>query len=77
MNLRLGLQSKRPARSIINFTLYKHIEVISEVMPKTALMVVAEIGGYLGLTLGISLLDINLVVSCFWELCRQTGKHNK
>ena len=35
-------------------------------MPKTVLMLVAEVGGYLGLTLGVSLLDLKLVLSSFW-----------
>ena len=63
MNIRLALKSMRPGRSRITFNLYKDIEVVSEVMSKTGLMVVAEIGGYLGLTLGISLMDLKLLFS--------------
>ena len=61
MNIRLALKSRVPGRSRITFILYKDIEVVREVMPKTGLMVVAEIGGYLGLTLGISLMDLKLL----------------
>ena len=54
----------------IQFNLYTDIEVFSEVMPKTLLMLVAEVGGYLGLTLGVSLVDLKLVVSSFWTFAK-------
>ena len=65
MNIKLALKSKSmiPDRTI-NFVLYKDLEVVSEVMSKTVLTVMAEIGGYLGLTLGISLLDLKILI-CF------------
>ena len=67
MNLRLALQSRRTnTTNPVVFTLYTDIEVFSEVMPKTFLTLVAEVGGYLGLTLGVSLLDLKLVFSSFW-----------
>ena len=64
MNIKLALKSnsKVPGRSRITFVLYKDIEVVSEVMSKSGLMVIAEIGGYLGLTLGISLLDLKFLI---------------
>ena len=59
MNLRLTLLNRmNTGIGGVLFVLYKDIEVLSEVMPKTFLMMVAEIGGYLGLTLGISLMDL-------------------
>ena len=65
MLIRLLFQSRFQSNdsSVVNFVLYPDIEVLEEVMPKTHLMLYAEIGGYLGLTLGVSLLDLNFVLS--------------
>ena len=65
MLIRLLFQSRFQSNdsSVVNFVLYPDIEVLEEVMPKTHLMQYAEVGGYLGLTLGVSLLDLNFVLS--------------
>ena len=54
----------------VRFDLYTDIEVMEEVMPKTCLMLFAEIGGYLGLTLGVSLLDLNFVLSSLFNFVK-------
>ena len=74
LNIRLAKQSKSPSPGTnkVNIFLYKEIEVINEVMPKSGLMVVAEIGGYLGLTLGISLLDLKFILSHVWIFLQET-----
>ena len=56
---------------MVNFVLYPDIVVMEEVMPKTILMLYAEIGGYLGLTLGVSLLDLNFVLSSLFNLAKK------
>ena len=56
---------------MVNFVLYPDIEVMEEVMPKTLLMLYAEIGGYLGLTLGVSLLDLNFVLSSLFNFSKK------
>ena len=71
MNLRLALQSRREdTTNPVQLTLYTDIEVYSEVMPKTFLTLVAEVGGYLGLTLGVSLLDLKVLVSSLWTFSK-------
>ena len=71
MNLRLALQSRRiHLENTVQFWLFTDIKIFREVMPKTVLMLVAEVGGYLGLTLGVSLLDLKLVLSSFWIISK-------
>ena len=62
MNMKLGLRGRIQGASTVTFVLHTKIKVLSEVMPKTLLMLVAELGGYLGLTLGVSLLDLKTFV---------------
>ena len=67
MKLRMALRSKiLSSQSKLTFYLYKDIDVLSEKMPKSVLMVIAEVGGYIGLTLGVSLPDMKTVVSTLW-----------
>ena len=54
---------------------YTDIEVLTEVMPKTLLMLIAEVGGYLGLTLGFSLLDLKLFAPASWNFIETTLEH--
>ena len=83
MNLRLVLQGRRKyPENKVDFMLYTDIEIHSEVIPKTFLTLVAEVGGYLVLTLGVSLLDLKLVFSSIWtfvmarlELILDFGNH--
>ena len=72
MLIRLLFQSRFQSNdsSVVNFVLYPDIEVLEEVMPKTHLMLYAEIGGYLGLTLGVSLLDLNFVLSSLFNFVK-------
>ena len=69
MKLQLGTQNRiKNNDSVVKFILYKSIEVTTEVYTKSLLTLVADIGGYLGLTLGISLLDLKTLISplyCF------------
>ena len=73
MLIRLLFQSRFESTesSVVNFVLYPDIEVMEEVMPKTLLMLYAEIGGYLGLTLGVSLLDLNFVLSSLFNFAKK------
>ena len=67
MNLRVVLQSRRNyPENRVTLILHTDIEIYSEVMAKTVLMLVAEVGGYLGLTLGVSLIDLKLCFSYIW-----------
>ena len=59
----------------LRFILHPKIEVSSEVQAKTLLTLVAEVGGYLGLTLGVSLLDLKLLVSYVLGFIRGNQKH--
>ena len=59
----------------LKFILHPNIEVISEVQAKTLLTLVAEVGGYLGLTLGVSLLDLKLLLSYVGGFIRGNQKH--
>ena len=68
MNIKLGLRGRIQGASTVTFVLHTKIQVLSEVMPKTLLMLVAELGGYLGLTLGVSLLDLKMFVQSSYKL---------
>ena len=72
MLIRLQFQSRFQSQegNEVRFDLYTTIEVMEEVMPKTYLMLFAEIGGYLGLTLGVSLLDLNFVLSSLFNFVK-------
>ena len=74
MKLSLSLQSRRhdkENKTLVNLILYTEIDIISEVMPKTLLSLVAEVGGYLGLTLGVSLLDLKTFFSFLWMIAKK------
>ena len=49
------------------FMFGKTIDVSREVLAYTLFNLVAELGGYLGLTLGFSFLDINLPLGLIWQ----------
>ena len=42
----------------VKFRFRTDVEVTREIYTKTFLMLLAEIGGYLGMTIGVSLLDL-------------------
>ena len=67
MEIRLILNSRLKHRtSLLEFVLGVKIGTSYEVQAKSLLTVVAEVGGYLGLTLGISLLDLKTMVYVFF-----------
>ena len=70
MKLRLAFLSKSKGESRVKFYLYTDIETMREVIPKTLLMLVAEIGGYLGLMLGVSVLDLKLCLPASFEIVK-------
>ena len=45
----------------------KTVQVSREVLAHTSLNLVAELGGYLGLTLGLSLMHLELPVKMIWR----------
>ena len=74
MNIRLTPRGRRTnvksLHNTISFVTYTDIEVLTEVMPKTLLMLIAEVGGYLGLTLGVSLLDLKTFAPASWNFVK-------
>ena len=71
MNLRLAFRSKsKEEGGSVNFQLNTDIEVMNEVLPKTPMMLVAEVGGYLGLMLGVSVLDLKDFVPATLEFMK-------
>ena len=49
--------------AIVKFLLSSKIEINDEVLHQTLLSLFAEVGGYLGLILGVSLLDLKTLVT--------------
>ena len=47
----------------VRFRFRTEVEVTREIYTKTFLMLLAEIGGYLGMTVGVSLLDLKWIGS--------------
>ena len=45
----------------------KTVQVSREVLVHTSLNLVAELGGYLGLTLGLSLMHLELPIKMIWS----------
>ena len=76
MNMKLGLQGRIQGGGRVSLVLHTKIKVLSEVMPKTLLMLVAELGGYLGLTLGVSLLDLKAFVQSLCTLVNAKHVNN-
>ena len=77
MKLKLTPRSKIEGKiDRVTILLYTDIETVSEKMPKILLMLVAEVGGYLGLTLGVSLLDLESLVLTFWKFCKSKRSAN-
>ena len=70
MKIQLNYQSKVPTKGEVRFYLDKTILNSKQVKSFTDLHLVAEVGGYLGLTLGVSLLDMRI---CFGFL-QQYGR---
>ena len=68
MIMKLGLQGRIQGGGRVNLVLHTKIKVLSEVLLKTLSMLVAELGGYLGLTLGVSLLDLKMFVQSSYKL---------
>ena len=60
----VSMSKESESQSVIEvqFILSTVIETSSQVLAKTLLSLMADLGGYLGLTLGLSLLDLNKIV---------------
>ena len=63
MKIQLNYQSKVERRGEVRFYLDKIIQTTTQVKSYTDLHLVAEVGGYLGLTLGVSFLDMRVLFS--------------
>ena len=64
MRLQLILLGRiKDKENIVKFTLSTEIEKSSEIQAKSAMNLLAELGGYLGLTLGVSLLDLKKIAA--------------
>jgi hypothetical protein len=57
----------------VKFLLSSKIEINEEVLHQTLLSLFAEIGGYLGLILGVSLLDLKILVTMIIEVFMYTN----
>ena len=65
MDMKIVVNYKSRAKTIGNIVrilLPTDIEVTDEVMQKSILTLLAELGGYLGMTIGVSLLDLRFLV---------------
>ena len=59
LDIRTSLVSKkRDSKARLEFMLGKDMPVLQQVLEHTFLSLVAELGGYLGITLGLSLLHV-------------------
>ena len=72
MDIQTSLVSKSaiPIRSDttqLTFMFGKTVSVSSEVLPRSSFNLVAEVGGYLGLTLGLSLMHLELPIKILWQ----------
>ena len=65
MDMKIVVNYKSRAKTsgnIVRILLPTDIEVTDEVMQKSILTLLAELGGYLGMTIGVSLLDLRFLV---------------
>ena len=65
MDMKIVVNYKSRAKTsgnIVRILLSTDIEVTDEVMQKSILTLLAELGGYLGMTIGVSLLDLRFLV---------------
>ena len=66
MKVQLTLQEKTKNDEnfgYVRFRFRTKVEVTREIYTKTFLMLLAEIGGYMGMTIGVSLLDLKWIGS--------------
>ena len=67
----VGMSKESQSVSEVQFILSTVVETSSQVLAKTPLSLMADIGGYLGLILGLSLLDLNKIVPAAWKfMCK-------
>ena len=70
MKVDLAFQSKNEGFGEMRFRFRTKVEVTSEMYSKTFLTFLAEIGGFLGMTIGVSLLDLKYLGLLSWRgLC--------
>ena len=76
MDIRTILVGTTPSDSsgVVKMTFSKKIPVSREVLSTSPLSLVAEIGGLLGLTLGVSMINLESVAAFAWTLFRDNAK---
>ena len=68
MDIRTNLVSKsKIGKPELSFMFGKTVPVSREVLSHSLFNLIAEIGGYLGLTLGLSLMHLQLPLKMFWQ----------
>ena len=68
MDIRANLVSKsKTGKPELSFMFGKTVPVSREVLSHSLFNLIAEIGGYLGLTLGLSLMHLQLPLKMFWQ----------
>ena len=78
MDIQTSLVSKSDIpKPRLTFMFGKTVPVSREVLSHSSFNLVAELGGYLGLTLGLSLMHLELPIKMFWHqivVWKTTGK---
>ena len=69
MKIQLNYQSKVETKGEVRLYLDRIIQTSIQVKSFTDLHLVAEVGGYLGLTLGVSFLDMRILFSFLRQYC--------
>ena len=79
LDIKSTLMSKDSKPGTIEFFFPKKVIVSQEVLAYSFLSLIAELGGYLGLTLGVSLLQLEPAMYALFSVCRSqiTGKNTK
>ena len=77
MSVQVNYQSKVERKGEVRFYLDKTIQTSRQVRSFTDLHLVAEVGGYLGLTLGVSLLDMKTFAGLLQHYCRHVSQRRK
>ena len=78
MDIQTSLVSRsESAKPRLTFMFGKTVPVSREVLSHSSFNLVAELGGYLGLTLGLSLMHLELPIKMIWNqifLCKTNGR---
>ena len=68
MDIQTSLVSKSESKNPkLEFTFSRMVPVSKEVLSHSSFSLVAEVGGYLGLTLGLSLMHLELPIKMIWN----------